>query len=620
MESKLYKLEIKFSEVKTRREIDHQSLLLFINCGNISNCLKYQTNNTLSLPNFSSESVLELRLEQNENIIATGSTIIGKLCEKTLTGDYNKWIKFESTCPGEPNIKVKIQGNLRNPRRASPVKQRPGYLNGSPQKNKIKCLYIRKLNCAEEREKEIQGVIQKVKARMELNYGELIEDGIKSPVQAGRSPARSPLRKRTLEKFSEFDLELSSRFDIIMEHMSSNEPHLLRYVCIALGERIKVMRTQADEYASIFGVLATFQDPIKDLNNSLVETKEQIQREDRKMLELEKKIEQEMKDIDEECKISEEKISQLKGDIENIKEQYEEVRKSNELLSFEGSLEEEKAEINDLLHNLENIDKNREELLAESEKILEKYDDNSLDIERSKVLDEKFQYLAQLQSKNSIFDHLTIENLQLNGEIALLSAQLLAEDDAKVRMSEIESNKETFSTASGCLKEELLRLSELRENSISEGLKISRKLEIDVKDIEKNCKVIAGELEDKENDSKTKAEYLKKMNIANDEAKNWIKKDEDEFQEKHENFLEKYEADKNAKDLLVKELGFFADLTLMHVSSSVIEERIHKKLEEILEEKDHQRHSMQRIIITTKKSLVSSPRKENISEASFSNK
>ena len=106
------------------------------------------------------------------------------------------------------------------------------------------------------------------------------------------------------------------------------------------------------------------------------------------------------------------------------------------------------------------------------------------------------------------------------------------------------------------------------------------------------------------------------LSIGNQNTKELIDKDIVEFETNHAGFLEKYEADKNAKDVLAKELGFFADLALMHVSSSITEERIHKRLEEMLEEKEHQKHSMQRIINSSKKN-TSSPRKENISKSSF---
>ena len=352
-------------------------------------------------------------------------------------------------------LKVKISGSLRNPRRTSPSKPRPGYLSFSPQKNRSKCTYIRKLSCAEDREKEIQSVISKIKARMELNYGNLIEDGIKSPVGQGRSPGRSLLRKKT-DKLNEgtFDLELPSRFDLTMEQMSTNEPHLLRYVSIALCERIKVMRTQAEEYEAIYEVLTSFEDPMKDLGSSLEETKEQLQREDRKLDNLYEKIENENAEIDEKTRIVEEKIKNTLNDIQNVTQLYEDLRVKNEEF-VEDENKEVSIEIKNLNEELSKIEEERENLLEQTELVLKGYDDNQLDLDRAKVLDEKYQYLAQLQSKNSIYDHIVIENLQLSGEIALLSAQVLAEEDAKARMSEIESHKETFSVASEGLKEDL---------------------------------------------------------------------------------------------------------------------------------------------------------------------
>jgi hypothetical protein len=595
MESKLYKLEIKFSEIKIDREVDTAALNLFLSCGSITSCVKFHSNSTLSLPNYSSDSVLELKLEEKEIVIGTGTIILGNICDKTLTGDFKKWLKLE--VKNDSKLKIKIQGSLRNPRRSSPSKPRPSYLFTSSSKIKSKCPYIKKLSVAEDREKDIQTVIQKIKTRMDQNYGDLIEDGIKSPVHTGRSPGRSPLRRRNTEKFGEaYELELPSRFDINIEKLSSNEPNLLRYATIALCERIKVMRTQAEEYQSIFTVISTFQDPMKDLKNSLVETKEQLLRENHKTEELKERILKETGEIDKEFQVSLEKALLTEVDIQNITKEYEDIRVKNEALAVPGTYENISKEIETLTKEFHDIDHQREVLLHQTEVILTEYDDHQLDIERSKVLDEKFQYIAQLQSKNSILDHIVIENLQLNGEIALLSAQLLAEEDAKTRMSEIESHKETFSIASESLEEDLKNLSSQKDKSIQEASDFTKKLEIDIKDLETSSETLNNELETKETKISTQTEVFKKLNDANQEAKMWIQKDEEEFAASHENFLEKYEADKNAKDVLVKELAFFSDLTLMHVSSSLIEERIHRRLDEMLEEKDHQKHSMKTII------------------------
>ena len=100
----------------------------------------------------------------------------------------------------------------------------------------------------------------------------------------------------------------------------------------------------------------------------------------------------------------------------------------------------------------------------------------------------------------------------------------------------------------------------------------------------------------KENEFNTLTGYVTNMNKVLGETNQWIIKDEKEFQEQHQGFLKKYEEDRDAKDEVVKELGYFSDLVFMHTQSGLIESRLHRRLEEMLDEKDHERGSMQKIL------------------------
>ena len=286
MESKLYKLEIRFADVKIPRQLENSSLRLLIASGTTSNYLKMQVSGALSLPNFSPDAMLDMRLEEGETPLAVGSVVLGRLCDKTITGDFSKWVKFEPErgVAMEGPVKVKIVGSLRLPRRGSPAKQRPGYLSASPVRNKTKCLYVRKLCTAEETGERNPNDRDagEVQTRTELRRGHRKRTQV---AHTGRKvPWPSPLRKKTCEVNSRTcsDIELPSRFNINIERLSSKEPLLLKHTAIGLCERIKVLRAQVEEYEAIQHFLATFEDPMKDLQQSLVETKEQLLAEDKK--------------------------------------------------------------------------------------------------------------------------------------------------------------------------------------------------------------------------------------------------------------------------------------------------------------------------------------------------
>ena len=600
MESKLYKLEIRFTEVKIPRQLEPSSLKMLIASGTTSNSLKYQVIGALSLPNFSPDAILDMRLEDGDTPLAVGSVVLGRLCDKTITGDFSKWIKFEPErgVVFDGPVKVKIVGSLRLPRRGSPAKQRPGYLSASPQKNKGKCLYIRKLLTAEDREKEIQTIVMRVKSRLGQNYGDAIESGLKSPTLASRSPGRSPLRKKTCEiTFTDpIDIELPSRFDLNIANLSSKEPLLLKHTAIGLCERIKVLRAQVEEYEAIQLFLLTFDDPMKDLQQSLIETKEQLEAEDRKVTDLIYKVSEDKKIVEEEFKLAEIKLAKSEEEVNNIRFLCDEVRVENEQFKIEQPIDKLKKRIQKLRKLINDREEEREIQLNNSQKFFTGFNDTRLDSERSKLLDEKFQYLTQVFSQSSLLDQAIMENLQYEGELAVLSSQLLADDSAKARNAAMQSQKISFSSASETLTEDLDYMCKQRDTSIAEGISLWKKLEIDLKDFQATQNALKSKTNNKENELNTLTGYVNNMNKVLSETNQWIIKDEKEFHEHHEDFLKKYEEDRNAKDEVVKELGYFSDLVFVHTQSGLIESRLHRRLDEMIDEKDHERGSMQKIL------------------------
>ena len=346
MESKLYKLELKFTEVKIPRQVELSCLKLLIASGSTSNSLKFNTTGTLSLPNFSPDNILDMRLEDQSSHLAVGFVIIGRLCDKTITGDFTKWVRLEPDrgVSLEGPVKVKLVGNLRLPRRGSPAKQRPGYLASSPGKSRGKCLYIRKLYTAEEREKEIQTVVMRVKSRLGSNYSEVIEEGLKSPTGINRSPT---LRKKT--NFIDFaqlaEVELPSRFGLSLENLSIREPLLLKHTAIGLCQRLKVMRAQMEEYLAVQYFLATFADPMEDLKLSIRETKDQLVAEDGKVEEIIARVDRERNVLEDEVKSLEGKIRKQEEEVSHFRFLCDEVKLQNEEFKFDQPVDKIKKRV-----------------------------------------------------------------------------------------------------------------------------------------------------------------------------------------------------------------------------------------------------------------------------------
>jgi hypothetical protein len=604
MDSKLYKLDIRFTEVKMTRAIEQSSLRLLIASGTTSNYLKFQVSGSLSLPNFSPDGILDMRLEEDETPIAVSSIVLGRICDKTITGEFSKWVKFEpdrsNTLDG--TIKVKISGSLRLPRRGSPAKQRPGYLSASPQKNRGKCLYIRKLYTAEEREKEIQNIVLRVKSRLEQNYGDAIEDGLKSPSTSRRSPTKSPLRKKntSLDLTETFDIEIPSRFNLKIEYLSSKEPLLLKHTAIGLCDRIKVLRAQVEEYQAIELFLDTFDDPMKDLKQSLIETKDQLLLEDKKVDELILTVQEDKKVIEDEYKSAELRLVKFEDDVNHIRYLCDEIKVENEQFKFDQPIDKLKKRIQKLRKQISDREEEREILLGNSQKMLAGFSDPRLDNERSKLLDEKFQNLALLQGQTNLLDQAIIQNFQYEAELAVLSAQISAEDSAKARNAALQSQKMNFSSASETLNSDLDAMCKQRDISISEGMALWKKIEIDIKDSSANQNALKSKQMTKDSEFNTLSGYVNNINKVLQETSEWIQKDEKEFNEQHSDYLKKYYDDRDAKDTVLKEFVYFSDLVFMHAQSGLIESRLHKRLDEMVDEKEHEKGSMEKILNSMK--------------------
>lgn len=381
-------------------------------------------------------------------------------------------------------------------------------------------MYIRKLYTAEEREKEIQSIVLRVKSRLGQNYGEAIETGLRSPMLKGMSPGRSPLRKKTCEiSYSDpIDLELPSRFNITIENISSKEPLLLKHTAIGLSERIKVLRAQVEEYDAINYFLDTFEDPMKDLQQSLIETKDQLLAEDKKVDELLFKVLQEKNSIEDEFKTAELKYRQTEDDVNNIRYLCDEIKVEIEQFKFEQPVDKMKKRIQKLRKQISERDEEREILLMNSQKMLNGFSDSRLDNERSKLLEEKFQILSALQSQTILLDQAVSSNIQLEGELAVLSASVLAEDSAKARNAALQTQKIAFSSASETLGSDLDNMVKERDASIAEGTSLWKKIEIDVKDLQSSQNLAKSKLNAKDSELNTLSGYINNMNKVIEET------------------------------------------------------------------------------------------------------
>lgn len=609
VDSKQFKLEIQFTEITAPRPLDSGTLHLNVSVGSNTHQLTYKTLSYITIAAFSPDALIMLQLSDSA-ILATGSIALGRLCDKTITGNFEKWVKLEPEkgqgLEGAKGVKVKIQGSLGNKRGASPAK-RPKALQVSPSKSRGKCGYVKKLNSVEETEKDIHDTVIRVRNRLGPEYEELIEDGIRSPTRSpGRSAGKSPLRKSRFgdEAFSDYEpyLALPSRFDLNIEQLSSSEPHLLRNIAIGLCQKIRVMKAQVEEYEAIQEVVVTFDSPMEELAQSMSETREQLRSEDGIIETLiaqvtndNSKISEAVTSVDAQVMLLEEEIAKVRLDIEKV-------RLENEKVVFDGeNVEAETKKIQKLKKEIMQDDEERENLISSYQTIVSSFSSSKLNNELIKLEEERSANSLQLNHQTSLLDHANIEALQLESSIALAQSEYLCQEDQKSRSSGLNYQNQSYSHLSNDLEKAYQELNALKEINISESLNHSRKIEIDIKDYQNSYPALEADLSNKEKQIQEYAENLEEFKKHLEEIEGLLKNDEGIY-DQYNDFKLQFDAEVKTQEDLLKEISYFSDLVFLQAQAGLLTNRLYRRLEDMLEEKEYQKGSMQKMIEDIKKS------------------
>ncbi|CAG9329227.1 unnamed protein product [Blepharisma stoltei] len=610
-DSKQFKLEIQFTELQLPRPIDPSTLGLVVTVGSNTHQLSFQSISYITIPSFSPDGVMNLEL-RDEALLATSSVQLGRLCDKTITGNFEKWVKFEPEkgvgLEGPKGVKVKLVGVLGNSRRSiSPNKARPKNIGVSPLKIRGKCNYLKKLNSVEDAEKDIHDIVVRVRTRLGAEYEQLIEDGIRSPARSpGRSPGKSPLRKRQEDEnnldMAEPYLELPSRFELNIEQLSSSEPHLLRNIAIGLCQKIRVMKAQVEEYEAIQEVVVNFDSPMEELAQSMTETREQLGQEQIFIDGVITQVSGENLKLEEAIASVDSQIKALEEEIGNVKEQAEHFKNENEKNKIDGeNVEKEIKRIAKLKKQIEKDDGERETMISSYQAILTGYADPHLANDLVKIEEERVAMLSQLNSQTSLLDHANIENLQLQAQIEITQAELISQEDQKSRNITLNAQNNSYAQISAELEKAYQDLNALKEININESMNHSRKIEIDIRDYQNSQPALEQELQSKQQQIADYLGNLEEFRKHLEDIETLLKNDEGIY-DQYRDFKLQFDAEVKIQEELLKELSYFSDLVFMQAQAGLLTNRLYRRLEDMLEEKEYQKGSMQKMIDDIKRS------------------
>ncbi|OMJ81603.1 hypothetical protein SteCoe_17874 [Stentor coeruleus] len=455
-----------------------------------------------------------------------------------------------------------------------------------------RCEYMKRVQAIENTERTIQLKIAALKDEVPMAYLDLLGQG--SPVP------KSFFRKRTMDsELVQFvpDYEFQSYFSVALKDITSNEPDLLQNVALGMLTRIKELKIQLNEIELHQEVLLDFDYFLKNLGDSLTETKEQCKTEDLKMDEKTLMIQQEIKKTEELTKETETKIQNLSHEFEVLKEKIKEIDNENKKTMTNQITTKDTIE---LRLAIDKSQKEIKDLEDEIEKMTHEFYSNFPDKEMAKAVNEKVLSHAELLRCINMRDQELQENIRLEAEIAELIALIDIENDMQGQIKRydigtIENEKKIKES-----EEFLSKANEEYEGNLIKSNNIIKEITENL--VPLNCSIKKLMDKSKENDQVVKeiTELVTKIEADRDLAH---RKTPQISLPEHflSNFDINFDTTTKIKTNLYVELEFLSNSLQKSASLSLKALRVFKFVEDHIEHQELQHKSMQSLIENIKK-------------------
>lgn len=450
------------------------------------------------------------------------------------------------------------------------------------------CNYIRKLQEIEGEEQEISSLLAYSKMKAPAGYQNYFQT---SPTTTAK---KSPLKKKTLdpEGLAQVpDFQFSSYFDTNLESISSSEAMLLQHAAFGLISKRDSLRPDVEEYELTQEVIYEFDSPIKNLKESLEESKIEFEREKNEIEEVEKRILNETQEIDENVAKVEADNERLRSEIEIIKE---EIRKQSERNSNEKK-EESLNETQQLRVKLDNLQHEIKDLENEFTQLEKDFSKSFPEQELVKVVNEKVMRLAELQRLVTVRDSALQEGLLLLAELAELEALKAIQDDQEATTSVYTFETSAFESTN---KHTNLQLKEITGES-EENLKVSQQELAELEESQTpllsqillSQQVLASKAQFKQ-EAETKLEEV----IKGNSALSMILEKEQQILNEFYLIKPQFLGSVLGQSALMQEIENLSNSLLKVANNSITSGRILRRTEDMVEEQELQQVSMYKLI------------------------
>ena len=450
------------------------------------------------------------------------------------------------------------------------------------------CDYIKKLQEVEGEEREISTLLMHSKMKAPACYRDYFES---SPTTAAK---KSPLKKKTLdpEGFAQVpDFQFSSYFDTNLENISSSEAMLLQHAAFGLISKRDSLKPDVEEYELTQEIIYEFDSPIKNLTESLEESKTEFEREQKDIGVVEQRIASETKEIDLNVEKLEQENEKLRREIELIREQ---IREQNEVNTNERN-QESLSETQQLRRQLEDLQHDIKGLESQYEQLEKDFGRSFPEQELARAINEKVMRLGELQRMVTVRDSALQEGLLLQAELAELEALKAIQDDRELTISRYHEETAAFESTNKHIN---LQLKEIIGES-EENLRSSEQELIDVEEsqkplesqIEQRKQVLAEKLQVNQ-EAKGKVEEVVK---GNSNLAIILEKEQqilNEFLSLRPEFL----GSVLSQSGLMHEIENLSNSLLKVANNSITSGRLIRRTEDMVEEQELQQLSMFKLI------------------------
>ena len=607
MEDKHFRLVIKFTEVSTSHSVDPSKLSLVVATSNSSTALNYQISTSIYLTSFSPDMVLSFSLQQEEALLAYATVPVSRLCTKTITGDFDRWLKMtpNEATEFEPTPKIKIAGSLRPANRKSLSRSRGSLQVSSPRKGK--CSYLNKLTVAEDNEKEAKAQIVQAKQSLGKDFEAFLEEGIKSPSKSpsrspAKSPKKSPVRRRTFEEPSfiappDDSVSFSSRFNLSIDQLSSQEPHLLRNVALGLCEKLRVLRSQTEEYENIQELLLGFDEPMQELEQAMKETEDQLTQEDTRINQIMDQLQKDNDNLQRELSEADKRKLELQEQIKNCKAEITTLQSQNNQLKEKTSFESTQNQLKQLKDSVKSTEETREAINQNYQKTFEEFSKvtEKTSAETGRALESVSENSNLLANLKAQIENLDIENLQLEAQVSAYKAQLTSEEDTRARLNTLQKGTSSIDQITKEAIEKITSLYGENDKNQVENSAVIRELEVSTKDLQNNISVVNSELAQKAELLEANQSNVEELKHNLSQISSMLAEDE-HLKENFSAFQEESQKHSKLYQNLLQELFHFSDFMFVQAQEGLLESRLSKRLTEMIEERQYQKNSMQKML------------------------